>query len=130
MASLNGESIDGSQTAINIRGIVDSIKIEHAVDLNFQFKDLFTGGPSQHFRRIMLGVSSQIFQQIRGCNAVIYYLPILFEKSLNESSDTSLLLGGVKMIVNAVFSLVSFWTVESLSRRKFFLIAALARRFL
>ena len=66
MASLNDESLDGSQTAIDIRGIIDSIKIEHAVDSDFQFKDLFTGGPSQHFRRIILGVSSQFFQQIGG----------------------------------------------------------------
>lgn len=124
MASLNGESLDGSQTAVDIRGIVDSIKIEHAVDSNFHFKDLFTGGPSQHFRRIILGVSSQFFQQIGGCNAVIYYFPILFEQSLDKSSDTSLLLGGVNMIVYAVFSLVSFWTVESLGRRKLFLIGS------
>ena len=65
MAALNGESVDGSQTAVDIRGIVDSIKIEHAVD-SFQFNDLTTGGSSQHLRRLILGVSSQSFQQIGG----------------------------------------------------------------
>ena len=69
MAALNGETLDGHRTADDIRAIVDSIKIEHAVNSNFQFADLFTGGPSQHFRRIILGVSSQFFQQIGGCNA-------------------------------------------------------------
>ena len=67
MAALNGESVDGSQTAIDIRAIVDSIKIEHAVDSNFQFKDLTTGGSSQHRRRLILGISSQFFQQIGSC---------------------------------------------------------------
>lgn len=124
MAALNGETLDGRQTTEHIRAIVDSIKIEHAVNTNFSFKDLTTGGSSQHLRRIILGVSSQFFQQIGGCNAVIYYFPILFQESLGKSSETSLLLGGVNMIVYAVFSLVSFWTVESLGRRKLFLIGS------
>ena len=46
MGALSGKSLDGSQTAVDIRAIVDSIKIEHAVYTNFQFKDLITGGPS------------------------------------------------------------------------------------
>ena len=122
MAALNGEDLDGPETATNIRSIVDSIKIEHAIGTNFRFSDMWSGGPSQHLRRVILGVSCQFFQQIGGCNAVIYYFPILFEKSLNKSSHTSLLLGGVNMVVYATFSLVSFWTVESLGRRKLFLI--------
>ncbi|KAL8683127.1 MAG: hypothetical protein Q9224_006712 [Gallowayella concinna] len=124
MAALNGETLDGSRTTTDIRAIVDSIKFEHAVNTNFSFKDLTTGGSSQHFRRIILGVSSQFFQQIGGCNAVIYYFPILFQESLGKSSEASLLLGGVNMIVYAVFSLVSFWTVEALGRRKLFLIGS------
>ena len=99
MAALNGEDVDGSRTANNILAIVDSIKIEHAIGSNFKFADMTTRGSSQHLRRVILGVSSQFFQQIGGCNAVIYYFPILFEDSLKKSSNTSLLLGGVNMIV-------------------------------
>ena len=127
MAALNGEEVDGPETTVNIRGIVDSIKIENAIGTNFKFSDMTTGGSSQHLRRVIIGVSSQFFQQIGGCNAVIYYFPILFESSLHKSSDTSLLLGGVNMIVYATFSLVSFWTVESLGRRKLFLIGTLGQ---
>lgn len=34
-------------------------------------RDLITNGPTQHFRRMILGASSQFFQQVGGCNAVI-----------------------------------------------------------
>lgn len=124
MAAVNGEATNAKRTQDDIRAIVDSIALENQVDEGFQVKDLVTGGPTQHWRRIILGISSQFFQQIGGCNAVIYYFPILFQQSLGQSADESLLLGGVNMIVYAVFSLVSFWTIEWVGRRKLFLIGS------
>ncbi|KAK5209483.1 hypothetical protein LTR96_000274 [Exophiala xenobiotica] len=124
MAAVNGEPENGMKTQDDIRAIVDSIAIESQVGAAFRLKDLVTGGPSQHWRRVLIGVSSQFFQQIGGCNAVIYYFPILFQSSLGQSAEQSLLLGGVNMVVYAVFSLVSFWTVERLGRRKLFLIGS------
>lgn len=85
------------------------------------YKDLFTGGPTQHFRRMLVGSSSQIFQQLSGCNAVIYYLPVLLEQSLNESHNQALLIGGFNMIVYAVFATFSWFFVEKIGRRKLFL---------
>ncbi|KAF2114272.1 general substrate transporter [Lophiotrema nucula] len=121
LAAVNGETLDAERTQNDLRAIVDSIALENKIGEAFRIKDLFTGGPSQHWRRVAIGVSSQFFQQIGGCNAVIYYFPILFQDSLGESQEQSLLLGGVNMIVYAVFSLVSFWTIERFGRRKLFL---------
>jgi sugar porter (SP) family MFS transporter len=124
MGAVNGESIDSERTQNDIRAIVDSINLERQIGAAFRVKDLTTGGPSQHWRRLLLGITSQFFQQIGGCNAVIYYFPILFQTSLNESAHDSLLLGGVNMVVYAVFSLISFFTVDRVGRRKLFLIGA------
>lgn len=104
--------------------IIDSINLEQALGAQFKVRDLTTGGPSQHWRRILLGVTSQFFQQIGGCNAVIYYLPILFTSSSGQTQQESLLLGGINMIVYAVFSLLSFFTVERVGRRKLYLIGS------
>ena len=71
MAAVNGESLDGARTQQDIRAIVDSIKIESKDNARFRLKDLTTGGPSQHWRRVLIGVSSQFFQQIGGCNVSI-----------------------------------------------------------
>jgi sugar porter (SP) family MFS transporter len=124
MAAVNGETINDKQTKDDIRSILDSISLEHQIGRQFHYRDLFTGGPSQHRRRLIIGISSQFFQQIGGCNAVIYYFPILFMDSLGQSEDESLLLGGVNMIVYAVFALLSFSAIEKLGRRALFLIGS------
>lgn len=85
------------------------------------FSAVLTGGKTQHFRRMMLGVSSQLMQQIGGCNAVIYYFPILFEKSIKETHEMSMLLGGVNMIVYSIFATMSWFLIERVGRRKLFL---------
>ncbi|KAL8955100.1 MAG: hypothetical protein Q9193_006911, partial [Seirophora villosa] len=63
----------------------------------------------------------QIMQQVGGCNAVIYYFPILFERSIGQSPQISLLLGGVNMIVYSIFATVSWFIIERAGRRKLFL---------
>lgn len=82
---------------------------------------VFTGGKTQHFRRMLLGASSQFMQQIGGCNAVIYYFPILFEKSIGQTHTLSLLLGGVNMVVYSIFATMSWFLIERVGRRKLFL---------
>lgn len=79
-----------------------------------------TGGRSQHLRRMLVGSSSQIFQQLSGCNAVIYYLPVLL-KDIGQSDDMSLIIGGVNMIVYAIFATFSWFFIEKIGRRKLFL---------
>ena len=127
MAAVNGESITDERTSNDIRAIVDSINVENRASAHSKLTDMFTGGPSQHFRRIILGVSSQFIQQIGGCNAVIYYVPILFINSLGKTRNQGELLGGAVITVYAAFSLVSFWTVESVGRRKLFLTGSLGQ---
>lgn len=80
-----------------------------------------TGGKTQHLRRMLIGSSSQIAQQLSGCNAVIYYLPVLLKQSLNQSEFMSLLIGGVNMIVYAIFATFSWFFIEKIGRRKLFI---------
>lgn len=46
------------------------------------------------------------------------------QSSLGKSAEYSLLLGGINMVVYALFSLISFWAVERVGRRKLFLIGS------
>jgi len=70
---------------------------------------------------MLLGASSQLMQQIGGCNAVIYYFPILFVKSIGETHERALLFGGINMIVYAIFATTSWFVIERVGRRKLFL---------
>ncbi|KAK2737934.1 hypothetical protein FQN55_000838 [Onygenales sp. PD_40] len=119
LAALAGVEIDDPSTKVQKNLIIDSLRASGASKA--KFNDLVTNGRSQHFRRMILGSSSQIFQQLSGCNAVIYYLPVLLEESLNKSHDFALLIGGVNMIVYAIFATFSWFFIEKIGRRKLFL---------
>lgn len=122
IAALRGLELDDKETQLQKQIIMDSISASgYAGRKGTPFKAVFTGGKTQHFRRMMLGVSSQFMQQVGGCNAVIYYFPILFEQSIHQSHNISLLLGGVNMIVYAIFATVSWFIIERVGRRKLFL---------
>lgn len=123
--------------------IVDGINASSAIQGGVATSELFTGGKKQHFRRMAVGASSQIFQQLGGCNAVIYYgssslssvlfftfcrylklsfyssaATVLFEQSIGLETQLSLILGGVLSTVYFLASISSFWLVETLGRRK------------
>ena len=71
IAALRGLEIDDRETQIQKAIIMDSIKASgYAGRKGTPLKAVFTGGKTQHFRRMMLGVSSQFMQQVGGCNAV------------------------------------------------------------
>ena len=122
IAALRGLEVSDKETQLQKQIIIDSIRASgYAGRKGTPLKAVFTGGKTQHFRRMMLGVSSQFMQQVGGCNAVIYYFPILFENSIKQTHNVSLLLGGVNMIVYAIFATVSWFIIERVGRRKLFL---------
>ncbi|KUI61951.1 Sugar transporter STL1 [Cytospora mali] len=90
-------------------------------------KEVFTNGKTQHLRRMLLGAGSQCMQQLSGCNAVIYYFPILFKSSIGVGENLSLLLGGVNMVVYAIFAMTSWFAIERVGRRKLFFIGTIGQ---
>ncbi|CAG8955896.1 hypothetical protein HYFRA_00008748 [Hymenoscyphus fraxineus] len=121
LAALHGKDTNDTEVVLQHSVILNSIKASGEAGKKTPYSALFTGGKTQHFRRMMLGSSSQFFQQIGGCNAVIYYFPILFQESIGTTHDLALLLGGVNMIVYAAFATVSWFIIERAGRRKLFL---------
>ncbi|KAF2846212.1 general substrate transporter [Plenodomus tracheiphilus IPT5] len=122
ISALRGHGVDDEETRFEAHIIMDSIRASGHKGGITPFSALFTNGKTQHFRRMILGASSQLMQQIGGCNAVIYYFPLLFENSIGASHDLSLLLGGVNMIVYSIFATTSWFIIERTGRRKLFLI--------
>ena len=68
VAALMNQPVDSEVTQQEKRVIVEALKGD-----NPRIRDVLTGGPSQHLRRTIIGASTQFFQQIGGCNAVIYF---------------------------------------------------------
>lgn len=122
IAALRGYELASNDTVLERNIILDSLRASGSLEQkSTPIKALFTNGKTQHFRRMMLGASSQFFQQLGGCNAAIYYFPLLMQRSLNLDHNMSLLLGGVNMIVYAIFATFSWFFIERIGRRRLFL---------
>ncbi|KAF8539588.1 general substrate transporter [Trichophaea hybrida] len=124
LAALNQTTENNEETQMEKKVILDSIATVAGVESTSGFKDVFSRGKGQHLRRMIIGASSQMFQQLGGCNAVIYYCPVLFEESIKLDRTLSLVLGGVNATVYAFSTLFSFIFIERAGRRKLFLIGS------
>ena len=72
IAALRGIEIDDHETQVQFAVIQDSIRASgYAGRKTVPLRALFSNGKTQHFRRMMLGVSSQFMQQVGGCNATV-----------------------------------------------------------
>jgi sugar porter (SP) family MFS transporter len=128
IAALRGYEVDSEETAIERNRIVDSIRASGGFgQRSTPIKALFTGGRTQHFRRMVLGSASQLMQQIGGCNAVIYFFPVLCKTSLGMEDRMAMLLGGVNMIVYAIFATTSWFLIERAGRRRLFMYGTLGQ---
>lgn len=118
LASLHGKDTHHPEVQAQKTVIMDSI---NAAGKGASFSSLFTGGKTQHTRRMLIGSSAQLFQQIGGCNAVIYYLPVLLEESLGQTRNISLVVAAVNATCYAAFSTTSWFLIERVGRRALFL---------
>ncbi|KAJ6115386.1 Sugar transporter STL1 [Penicillium sp. IBT 16267x] len=120
LAALAGCEIEDPETQLQKQLVIESIEAAGVAE-GAGYRDLLTGGRTQHFRRMLIGSSSQIAQQLSGCNAVIYYLPVLMQNSLNMDTFMSEILSGVNMIIYAIFATFSWFFIEKIGRRKLFI---------
>lgn len=115
-------------TSINDTEMLEEVVLVRDANNRFSkqltFRDLLKPSKHQYLKRILIGASSQFFQQFTGCNASIYYVPVLFEKSMGLTRRLSLVLGGVFATVYALMTIPSFFLIEKLGRRPLFLIGA------
>lgn len=127
LAALHDKKRDHDDVQGQMNFLLDAIRASGHEGGHTPIKEIFTNGRPQHLRRMLLGAGSQCMQQLSGCNAVIYYFPILFQDSLKTSANLALLLGGVNMIVYAIFAMTSFMVVERVGRRNLFFIGTVGQ---
>lgn len=125
MLALEGKDSTPEAVEAEVRLIHDAMHRSNSGEGGY--RDLLTGGQTQHFRRMLIGASAQFFQQLTGCNAAIYYSTVLFKTSLGQSDRFSLVLGGVFATVYALATIPSFFLVERVGRRTLFLVGAIGQ---
>ncbi|BGP43322.1 sugar transporter-like protein [Rhodotorula kratochvilovae] len=123
VAALEPAPFDSETVILQVKVIADSLEGQ----IRQRKRDLITNGPTQHFRRMLLGSSSQFFQQVGGCNAVIYFSTPIFEEYLGQSRQMALILGSVLATVYALSACISFPLVDKVGRRKLYFIGTIGQ---
>ena len=85
---------------------------------------MFKMGPQRTFHRVCLAGLIQIFLQMTGTNAVIYYATTLFGQQLGFSETKSYILAGSLQFTLIIGSLICSYTVDRYGRRPLLLISA------
>ncbi|KAF9006496.1 general substrate transporter [Cyathus striatus] len=80
-------------------------------------RELFTGGPTQNFRRVTLGVVIQCFQQITGINIITYYATLLFER-LGISDTKSRIIAACNGTEYFLASIAAIFLIDRVGRRR------------
>jgi sugar porter (SP) family MFS transporter len=93
-------------------------------DAPFQYRELFSGGKTQTFRRMMLGVFMQAAQQLTGINMVSTYANQILGTTFNFSPETAHLIAALTGVEYAVCALLAVFFIEGLGRRKTFMLTS------
>ncbi|WEG12868.1 sugar porter family MFS transporter [Pullulanibacillus sp. KACC 23026] len=73
---------------------------------------------------LIVGVGLAVFQQIIGCNTVIYYAPTTITKV--GLGDSAALLGTIGIgIINVIVTIFAIWLMDKLGRKKLLLIGSI-----
>ncbi|XP_030536105.1 sugar transport protein 8-like [Rhodamnia argentea] len=112
---------EGMATLKKIRGM-DNVMAEFesivaASEMARQVKDPFSMllKPSSH-PPLIIAILLQVFQQLTGINAIMFYAPVLFQ-TVGFGSNASLLSTVITGLVNVFSTLVSIYTVDRVGRR-------------
>ncbi|XP_073153903.1 sugar transport protein 8-like [Henckelia pumila] len=120
-----GHEDKGKSALKRIRGVDDVdaefrqivVACEQARQVKKPFQKLFkrSGIPP-----LTVAICIQIFQQLTGINAIMFYAPVLFQ-TLGFKSDASLLSSVITGLVNVGSTFVSIYAVDKIGRRKLLL---------
>lgn len=70
-----------------------------------------------NLKRVFMGSSVMMYQQMQGCNAIIYYAPTIFSQLGLNSNTTSLLGTGLYGIVNTLATIPAIFLVDRFGRK-------------
>lgn len=125
---LSRESDDAREKEVEteLQHIIHAVEEERKVATGSLW-DCFKMGKTRNLHRVSLGIGGQLLQQISGINLITYFAPVIFQKSVGLSRNTSLLLSGFNGVAYFLSSLVPIPLIERLGRRKLLLASAVGQ---
>ncbi|KAM5387025.1 hypothetical protein ACJZ2D_000318 [Fusarium nematophilum] len=89
-------------------------------------KEVFSNGPQQNLRRILLGAGTSVFQQFGGTNVVAYYLPIVLVRSFGMSDRLALILSAGNSMSLMFWGSMAAFLIDRVGRCKLMLMGSFA----
>ena len=112
------EKINGNEIAIREMEVISN-SLKNKSDGSF--KAVFS--PALRMP-LVVGIGLAFFQQITGINTIMYYAPLIFEKSglsINSAIYQTILIG----VINLAFSLVAIYFVDKVGRKPMLILGSL-----
>ncbi|KAI5796613.1 general substrate transporter [Geopyxis carbonaria] len=106
-----------SSVDVYFQEIKEAVQLEGATEKS-NWKLIFSNGPTQNMRRVILACWMMSMQQLSGVNSITYYVPTLLLKFLKVSRYTSLWVGGLTSVVSVTFALFPVFAIDRLGRIK------------
>ncbi|KDN36511.1 sugar transporter STL1 [Tilletiaria anomala UBC 951] len=123
MSSLDELPLDDPELNVKVKEIKDSL----AEVTNVRLSDLFTNGKGRNFHRMMLGFTSQMFQQISGINLITYYAGTIYQNNIGLSDIVSRIVAAANGTEYFAASWIAVWLVERTGRRPLMLVGAMGQ---
>lgn len=119
-ARLMDKPVDSPEVSQEMKSVLEALEVQSRGG-GFKMRELLTNGPSQNFRRTVVAMTAQFFQQMCGINLITYYATFLFENSLGFGPDMARLLAAANGTEYFLASLVALPLIEYAGRRKLML---------
>jgi sugar porter (SP) family MFS transporter len=91
------------------------------------WRETFSNGEQQTFRRVALGAGTSIMQQMGGINVVVYYMPVILKTSFGFSDRTALILSACDFISLMFWGSIVMLVIDKWGRKNLMLVGALAQ---
>ncbi|KAH3672273.1 hypothetical protein WICMUC_004368 [Wickerhamomyces mucosus] len=116
ISDLHNQPVDSPEVEAKFFDIKTAVEDEYKAG-PFKYKELFTMGETQNFRRLSLNLMLVVMHQWSGTNFINYYLPIIFEDTMGFDSNMSSILGGSAIIVYLISSISPVFIMDRFGRR-------------
>ncbi|KAL1916736.1 uncharacterized protein VTP21DRAFT_5440 [Calcarisporiella thermophila] len=114
LASIHGDGdVNHPDVQNEYNKIKEAIRFDHEVAVR-SYLELFKHGM---FKRVFLGVSLQMWQQLTGMNIIMFYAVYLFQHAGIQGVDANLVASGINYIVNVVMTVPAILFVDRWGRR-------------
>jgi sugar porter (SP) family MFS transporter len=123
IARLMAKPVDSDEVVESLQLIIATVSHEKELE-KVGWREIFSNGEQQTFRRICLGAGCSLFQQMGGINVVVYYLPVILTQSFGFSNQLALILTAVDFISLMVWGSVVMLAIDRWGRRKLMLLGA------